>query len=117
VEIEKYRHDLEVIRNTAKQLYKDFELKGNEIFFSGNEKLAYKELERQILPLLKELFQNNQNRFMNVMYRIDVNENDIRKALGIEDKKAAILAVAGLVLEREFIKCVTKKVFAQKSNI
>ncbi len=110
--IEKYRHDIDVIRSTAHQIFKDFGYLGNELVFSGDESQAYTELEFQIIPILKDLYFKDMDRFMNIMYRIDVAEKDIRVALAYPDKEGLFLIVAGLVLEREFVKCVTRKLYS-----
>ena len=49
--IEKYRRDLEIIRLTAEQVIKDFQIFGFEIVFSGNEYTAYEELKTQTRSL------------------------------------------------------------------
>jgi hypothetical protein len=44
-ELIKYRADLEVVRDTANQVIKDFGLSGVEISFSGFAEKAYTELQ------------------------------------------------------------------------
>lgn len=41
---EKYRYDVEIIRGTAEQIIRDFNIDGFEIIFSGNPHNAFKEL-------------------------------------------------------------------------
>ncbi len=113
-EIEKYRNDLEVIRNTAEQVIKDFDLYGHNITFSGDESMAYRELEQQLVPLLETVYKRSGSEFRNLMYRIDVSETDANKALEYPDERGRFLQLAGLVLEREFMKCVTRKLFSSK---
>lgn len=55
---ELYRHDLEIVRNTAAQVIKDFGLAGIEIAFSGNPQTAYQELLQQVTPGLELLYKN-----------------------------------------------------------
>ncbi|HKR04502.1 MAG TPA: hypothetical protein VJY62_07685, partial [Bacteroidia bacterium] len=85
--IEKYRHDLEVIRNTALQVIKDFELLGIEITFSGNEHSAYEELKAQIIPALTNLYKEKYSTFNELLYRIDVNENKVQQILRNSSKE------------------------------
>ena len=59
--LEKYRYDLEVVRNTAEQLFKDFGYPAKRIVFTGNMKSAYAELEQQVFPILKELFEKDRS--------------------------------------------------------
>jgi hypothetical protein len=109
--IEKYRHDLEVIRNTALQVIKDFELLGIEITFSGNEHSAYEELKAQIIPALTMLYKEKNSAFNALLYRIDVNENKVQKILLNSSKENQAEELSKLVLEREFIKVLFKKLY------
>src|SRR5436190_21894181 len=101
---EKYRHDLEVIRETARQVIKDFGMAGIEIQFSGNHETAYQELVDQILPGLKGLYQQNTGAFMALLYRIDVEEKKVRQLSASYSGNAFFAQLAGVIIEREFIK-------------
>jgi hypothetical protein len=108
-----YRHDLEVIRMTAEQVKKDFSLHQMEITFSGNEQTAYAELKAQLTPLLEELFTKDRQRLMQLLYRVDVPEKDWKKVLAMNaDEQPEKLSE--IILEREFMKALTKKLYSQK---
>ncbi|MEP7168464.1 MAG: hypothetical protein ABI855_03780 [Bacteroidota bacterium] len=109
--IEKYHHDLEVIRNAASQIIKDFELFGIEITFSGNEQTAYEELKSQIIPVLINLFCKNYSTFYALLYRIDIDENKVREILMDSSKENPSEELSKLILEREFIKVLFKKFY------
>src|SRR5215510_333334 len=112
-DITHYRHDLEVIRMTAEQVKKDFSFHRMEITFSGNEQTAYTELKTQLTPLLTELFEKNRPRLMQLLYRVDVPERDWKKVLALNaDEQPEKLAE--IILEREFMKALTKKLYSQK---
>lgn len=111
-QLEKYRHDLEVIRNTAKQIIKDFELFGNEITFSGNEQTAYEELKEQIVPILAELSKNETGKFQSLLYRIDVDEKKVLETLSNPSEKLRAEHLANLVIEREFVKAIFRKLYS-----
>jgi hypothetical protein len=110
--VEKYRHDLEVIRNTAKQVVKDFDLFGIEITFSGNELTAYEELKTQIIPALTNLYKEKYSIFNALLYRIDVDENKLQEVLRDAPKTYHAEELARLILEREFIKTIYKKLYS-----
>ncbi|HLG33668.1 MAG TPA: hypothetical protein VI757_02220 [Bacteroidia bacterium] len=113
-DIEKYRHDLEVIRMTAEQVKKDFSFHNIEITFSGNEMTAYAELKTQLTPLLAKLLAGNRTRLMQLLYRIDVPERDWKKVVMLEDKNAQPIKLTEIILEREFMKALTRKLFSGK---
>ena len=79
-DIEKYRHDLEVIRMTAEQVKKDFAFHNIEITFSGNEMTAYDELKAQLIPLLSKLFTENKPRLMQLLYRGGCSRTGLEKS-------------------------------------
>ena len=112
-DITHYRHDLEVIRMTAEQVKRDFSFHNIEISFSGNEQTAYAELKAQLTPLLKELFTKDRQRLMQLLYRVDVPERDWKKVLAL-DAEVQAEKLSGIILEREFMKALTKKLYSQK---
>lgn len=108
-----YRHDLEVVRMTAEQVKKDFSFHNMEITFSGNEQTAYAELKAQLTPLLAALFEKNRPRLMQLLYRIDVPERDWKKVLALNENEQPS-KLSEIILEREFIKALTKKLYSKK---
>mgnify|MGYP006386748793 CR=1 FL=1 len=113
---DKYRHDLEVVRNTAAQVIKDFGMAGVEINFSGNPETAYKELLDQALPALKGLYQQNPGSFMALLYRIDVEERKVKQLSDTLSGSEFFAQLAGLVIEREFIKVLIRKLYSSKNG-
>jgi hypothetical protein len=110
----KYRHDLEVIRMTAEQVKKDFAVHSFEITFSGNEMTAYDELKTQLTPLLSKLLTENRTRLMQLLYRVDVPERDWKKVMAMENKNEQAEKLSAIILEREFMKALTKKFYSSK---
>src|ERR1700733_10905760 len=101
--LEKYRHDLEIIRLTAEQVIKDFQIFGFEIAFSGNEYTAYEELRNQLMPLLLELYKDSRSTFQSLLYRIDISEKQWAKFLQTASDDFSE-KLAALIIEREFQK-------------
>jgi hypothetical protein len=111
-DLQKYRKDLEIIRDTAKQVIKDFNMSGLEITFSGNELTAYEELRSQLTPVLSMLFRNDQSGFQNLLYRIDINERDLNNLLIETGTDIFPDAVADLILQREFRKVLSRRFYS-----
>lgn len=111
--LEKYRHDLAIVRETAAQVMKDFGVLGLEIRFSGDPFSAYEELKEQIAPVLFELFQNDRSRFQSLLYRIDLSESKFRKLLGANEHANFSLNLADMILQREFQKVLTRRYFSK----
>ena len=105
-----YFNQIDLIKDAANQLIKDFELFGLEIKFSGNAYNAYEELFEQVEPRINKLISTNQQKFMNILYRIDLSETQIKKAL--EDSNEPFSAVVSdLIIKRELQKVVIRKYF------
>lgn len=111
LQIEKYRHDLEVIRNTVNQIVKDFDLFGIEIIISQNEQTAYEELKTQLVPVLSSLYKNKPSVFKALLYRIDVSEKKILEVLNNMGLELQPELLANLVIEREFMKVLFRKLY------
>ena len=116
-QIEKYRHDLEVIRDTARQIIKDFELFGIEITFSGNEQTAYQELKEQIIPALRKLYNYETSSFMSLLYRIDADEKKVNEILNSSTEKNKAEQLADIVIEREFMKVLLRKLYSGSKKL
>ncbi len=112
MDIEKYRHDLEIIRLTADQVIKDFDIFGHEIKFSGNEFTAYDELKNQLAPLLLKLFNDQTSSFQSLLYRIDITEKTFRQLVENTGKNDFAEQLADAVIQREFQKVLTRKFFS-----
>jgi len=112
-ELARYRHDLEVVRDTASQVIKDFGIFSIEITFSGNEQTAYEELKQQLIPELLKLYENNYSKLQSLFYRIDLPEKKFRE-LPTTDKSMFVDGLADLILERELLKVITRKLLSGK---
>lgn len=112
MDVEKYRKDLEIVRLTADQIIKDFEIFGHEIKFSGNELTAYEELKNQIAPVLSSLYQKNTSAFQSLLYRIDISEKNFRELLNESSTTNFPKYLAEAVIQREFQKVLTRKYFS-----
>jgi hypothetical protein len=109
---EKYRNDISIIRDTARQISRDFNIEGIEITFSGNDQLAFEEFKMQITPLISKIFNHDRIAFQALLYRIDINEKDYKKALSKIDSKEFESELAELIIRREFQKILTKRYFS-----
>lgn len=109
--VEKYRHDLEIIRETAAQLIRDFSIHKLEVVFSGNELTAYDELLLQVEPLITEMYKNNRAGFQMLLYQIDISEQSYKKLLSTSSIDNFPTKLSELIIQREFQKVLTRKFF------
>jgi hypothetical protein len=81
---------------------------GLEIKFSGNAYNAYEELFEQIEPHINQLINSNQQKFMSILYRIDVSDEQIKKAVNENSSEAFSAIVSDLIIKRELQKVVIR---------
>jgi hypothetical protein len=106
-----YINKLEIIRQVAEQVIKDFDMFGLEIRFSGNSYSAYEELFEQVHPNLEKLLHSNQAKFLGILYRIDLSEEQVQKAVRENTSEPFSAVVTDLILKRELQKVVWRNAF------
>lgn len=111
-----YQGQMDLVQQTADQVIKDLNANGEEIEFSGNPDTAYAELKDQLIPILNYLMERDHQRFFQLLYRIDLNENVIRKELLQPNEGDAADRIAHLILERELKKVVIRNHFRQQNG-
>lgn len=104
-----YINRLDLIKDTANQVIKDFDMFGLEVKFSGNAYNAYEELFDQIQPHIDKLINSNQQKFLGILYRIDISEEQIKKALNDNLSEPFSCIITDLVIKRELQKVVIRK--------
>ncbi|MBL7888924.1 MAG: hypothetical protein JNL24_05195 [Bacteroidia bacterium] len=109
-----YFNKLDLIKDTADQIIKDFDMFGLEIRFSGNAYNAYEELFEQIEPHIKKLIDSNQSKFMGILYRIDVSDDQIKKALKDNSSESFSEIITDLIIRRELQKVVIRQHYKTK---
>lgn len=88
------------------QLNKDFTL--SNIEESISEAVTPSELKKQLYGIIQRVIQNEFDHFLNLLYRIDVSEHQIKKKT-TQTQAAYIEEVTFLILKREWQKVWFKK--------
>jgi hypothetical protein len=113
-EIERAKSDRQIIQDTASQVIKDFARFGMNIRFPENLEYAYDSLFEQLKTVLSGLLQNDPEKLSSLLYHIDLDERKMR-----ESRKDIINEnewLSELILEREFIKVLTRHYFKNLNN-
>jgi hypothetical protein len=109
--ISQYFNRLDLIKDTASQIIKDFDMFGMDIKFSGNAYNAYEELFEQIEPHIHKLISNNHSKFLGVLYRIDISDIQIKKAVDSNASESFSEIITDLVIKRELQKVVIRQYY------
>lgn len=70
-----------IIHETIAQIQKDFGMYSIEINFDGNIETAYEQLMDQLNIEITKLLANDKSKLQSILYRIDLSEKYIKKAL------------------------------------
>ena len=62
------------------------------------------------------LIQNNFQKLISILYKIDINENELRQILQKDKDKNTGKIIAGLIIERQLKKIDTRKNFINKDD-
>ncbi len=112
--LSQYFNKLDLIKDTAEQIIKDFDMFGLEIRFSGNAYNAYEELFQQIEPHIKKLIDSTPSKFMGILYRIDVSDEQVKKALKENGSEPFSEIITDLIIRRELQKVVIRQHYKTK---
>ena len=81
---------------------KDFNLK-----IPGSEVSTAEDFQQMLTEVIRHLLENDFERLLNGLYRIDVDEEKVKQAMASEEDVAA--QIASLIIEREMQKVVTRE--------
>ena len=98
----------DLLIQVVEQIKKDYGMFAIEIQFSGNPALAYTELFGQLNAHLKTLERANKQKFISILYRVDLSEQQIAKALAEHPSDTFSAVIADLILKRELQKVVLR---------
>lgn len=112
-DISRYRNDGPLIRETAEQLIKDFNLFEMNISFSGGRGTPYEELYEQVLPLIQKMLLEDTGRLYALMYQIDIPDAWWRQIREAHEPSAVAHRITDAILQRELLKVVTRNYFRQ----
>ena len=96
--------------NLAKQITKVFPLDSKAL----HEIKSEEELFLLLSEYIQELIDTDFSKLVNTLYRIDVSEMKIKKALNLSDPKNANRVIAQLIIEREKQKIKTREAYKNR---
>lgn len=111
--IGEYKSNAEIIKKTAEQVVKDFSQFGIEIRFSKDMKYVYDELFNQLSERILFMLTNDMDKLYNLLYRIDLREQQIRTFTSQKPEIPLHDAITGLILDRELQKVIIREMYKQ----
>lgn len=104
----------QLMRDTAFQIVKDFELIGENIYFSENSQSSYEELFNEVMHTVSELARKPVGKLSQLCYVIDLKESKVFEA-SQQTNDSFEFTLAKLIVEREFVKVVYRTYFRLNS--
>ncbi|HOW26480.1 MAG TPA: hypothetical protein PK711_12520 [Bacteroidales bacterium] len=114
--IEPYKGQTKIIRETAEQVIRDFGRFGIDITFSGNTQMAYTELFHQLDMHIANLIENDFGRLYALLYQIDLSESSILTKKREFPTHTDSEILTELILHRELKKVLTRNYFRKQKD-
>jgi hypothetical protein len=80
------------------------------------EKISLEELRNQLKEKINQLIQNDFQKLVSVLYRIDVNERKLKFLLQENVGEDAAVIIADLIIERQLQKIKSRQQFSQRDD-
>jgi len=103
-DIEPFKAEEAVIRQTISQIQKDFGMYGMDVDFPVNMNIIYEDLFRHLEYHISGLLVTNVNKLMALLYQIDLSEKSIMSAWEEHPEFTHAQVIAELVIYRELKK-------------
>ncbi len=104
----------EIVRETARQIMKDFGMFGVEITFPEKIENAYDELHRQLVSQIAGLVQTNYDTLLSVLYQVDITDREIARAEQELPHYNQVEIIAHQVIVRDLKKVLFRQYFKTK---
>lgn len=110
---EQFRIDQSLAVETITQIQRDFERNGLEINLPETPTPSFELLCERLGDIIDWLLQKDHSRFMQLLYRIDLNEQQIKQALDLNQDQSVAERLAVLIVRREAQKVLLRRYFSQ----
>lgn len=104
--------EIEDLQDTFQAISRKWELPSEQ----GVEKLAFDGIVQLLSEIIYHLLQDDFERLVNLMYRMDVPENQFHIALQNGNSKESAISLATLVVQRELQRVRTWKAYQQRKE-
>lgn len=105
-EIINIKGEVDWVLETSEQLIKDFNMLNIPLQFHPLAQEPYSKLFSESKRLIKDLYENDFHSFLNLLYRVDLNEAKLHELANDHSPTQIYDQIAELILKREFMKVV-----------
>jgi hypothetical protein len=90
------------------------QLINDQIKTDFTDNIPIEELQEKLRIFINDLIQNDFQKLISILYRVDVNENKLKKILKEEAQRDAADIISNLIIERQVQKINTRKQYRDK---
>jgi hypothetical protein len=116
ITVSKYRDKVEILRQVAAQIEKDFYQFGFEVKFSGEPADAYNELFAQINEHVAYMLSQDYHRLVLLLYQIDLSEKEIIKNELKYPNVDKHQLLSEMIIQRELKKVLIRNYFKENPD-
>jgi hypothetical protein len=110
-DIEPFKAEELVIRQTVKQIQKDFAMFGMDIDFPINFSMIYKDLVKYIDSHIETLMYTNVQKLSALLYQVDIGEKEITDAWEKHPEYTRSSVITELLIYRELKKVIFRNYY------
>ena len=110
-DIESYKNQEAIIRQTVAQIIKDFAMFGMDVEFPESMEMAYPAIFHQLEGHISDLLSRNVQKLMALLYQIDIPEKNILEAWEGHPEYTHAQVITELVIYRELRKVVFRNYY------
>ncbi len=103
------------VKEVSKTISKDFDKAGIASIITSDEFDNLAELKKHLTRKIAELLDTNYERLINILYRIDVNEDKLNELFGSKNRDFIPERLADLIIERQLQKINLRNIY-KKGN-
>src|SRR5687767_5854936 len=100
--------EVDWVEETAQQLIKDFAMLQLHLEFEPFRNDKYADLFTQATEIIGNLYTKNHHAFLNLLYRIDLDEMKLNQLISAGDPPLLYQQISEQILKREFLKVVSR---------
>ena len=117
LQLEQYFNNRRIIDATMRQLEKDFSLDVDSVQLKDYQGNLFEQLFDVVYPIINKLITINYQQFLNILYRIDVNELKLKQEMAKVDANQYSEVVTRLVLQKELQKVIIRNIYSKENDI
>ena len=82
----------------------------------GGDSQQYEALKKQLSKRIEEMIDLEFDRFVNLLYRIDISESKVKQALAEQPFSKGAEKVADMIIQRQLQKIITRKQYSASNH-